>query len=95
MMDTPSADHHAICLGRDLPQSLADLWQITSDDATTCILKMLPCAGKLNGGNNPLNPYVNSNVNASSVAAQLFQGAAAAGQLARSFTPSTPCSFPP
>ncbi|EIE23575.1 hypothetical protein COCSUDRAFT_65992 [Coccomyxa subellipsoidea C-169] len=38
--------------------------------------------GKLNGGNNPLNPYVNSNVNASSVAAQLFQGASAAGQLA-------------
>ncbi len=41
------------------------------------------CAGKLNGGNNPLNPYVNGNVNASSVAAQLFQGASAAGALAR------------
>lgn len=40
-------------------------------------------AGKLNGGNNPLNPYVNSNVNASTVAAQLFQGASAATQLAR------------
>ncbi|CAL8472073.1 g11615 [Coccomyxa elongata] len=38
--------------------------------------------GKLNGGNNPLNPYVNGNVNASSVAAQLFQGASAAGALA-------------
>ena len=41
-------------------------------------------AGQLNGGNNVLNPYVNSNVNASSVAQQLVSGATAAGQLARS-----------
>ncbi len=43
-----------------------------------------PDAGQLNGGNNVLNPYVNSNVNASSVAQQLVSGATAAGQLARS-----------
>lgn len=41
------------------------------------------CAGQLNGGNNVLNPYVNGNVNASSVAQQLVTGATAAGQLAR------------
>ena len=40
-------------------------------------------AGQLNGGNNVLNPYVNGNVNASSVAQQLVSGASAAGQLAR------------
>lgn len=39
-------------------------------------------AGQLNGGNNLLNPYVNGNVNASSVAQQLVSGASAAGQLA-------------
>ena len=40
------------------------------------------CSGKLNGGNNPLNPYVN-NVNASNVAAQIVQAGSAATGLAR------------
>jgi hypothetical protein len=43
-------------------------------------------AGKLNGGNNVLNPYVNGNVNASNVAQQLVQGATVARQLARCFS---------
>ena len=40
-------------------------------------------AGKLNGGNNPLNPYVNGDVNASDVAQQLVQAGTAATGLAR------------
>ena len=40
-------------------------------------------AGQLNGGNNLLNPYVNNNVSATSVAQQLVNGATAASQLAR------------
>jgi hypothetical protein len=53
-------------------------------------MELVMRAGKLNGGNNPLNPYVNSNVNASTVAAQLFQGASAATQLARWGSSSSP-----
>ncbi len=44
---------------------------------------LVPPAGQLNGGNNVLNPYVNSNVSATSVAQQLVNGATAASQLAR------------
>ncbi len=50
--------------------------------ALTAPLVCARAAGKLNGGNNPLNPYVN-NVNASNVAAQLVQAGSAATGLAR------------
>ena len=46
-------------------------------------MHLWPGAGKLNGGNNPLNPYVNGDVNASNVAQQLVQAGTAATGLAR------------